>query len=85
MRDHRTHNQTGAAFHQHMALVAHDGIDAVAFSELPGVRANSNPIASFGPSRSCLRDALDQVQSRKHEHLFRLSLDTNEAALLEFP
>ena len=38
---------------------------------------------SLYPSRRCFRDALDQVQRRQHEHLFRFGLDAEEVTLLE--
>ena len=38
---------------------------------------------SLCPLRRCFRDALDQVQRRQHEHLFRFSLDAEEVTLLE--
>ena len=43
------------------------------------------PVASFRPSRRCFRDALDQVQRRQHEQLFRFGFDAEEVALLELP
>ena len=39
------------------------------------------PIASLRLSRSCLRDALDQVERSQHEHFFRFGLDTEGVAL----
>ena len=41
------------------------------------------PVVSLCLSRSCLRDALDQVQRRQHEQLFRFGFDAEEVALLE--
>ena len=41
------------------------------------------PVVSLCLPRSRLRDALDQVQRRQHEHLFRFGLDAEGIALLE--
>jgi hypothetical protein len=40
---------------------------------------------SLCPSRRYFGDALDQVQCRQHEHLFRFGLYAEDAALLELP
>ena len=57
----------------------HSQTGGIAFSPSHG---STMPAVSLCPSR-CFRDALDQVQRRQHEHLFRFGLDTEEAALLE--
>ena len=44
--------------------------------------ATKTPV-SLRPSRRSFRDALDQVQRRQHEHLFRFGFDVQEAVLLE--
>ena len=41
------------------------------------------PVVLLCLPRSRLRDALDQVQRRQHEHLFRFGLDAEGIALLE--
>ena len=41
--------------------------------------------ASLCPPRRNFRNALDEVQRRQHQHLFRFGLNPEEVTLLELP
>ena len=46
-------------------------------------RGSTRRAVSLWLLRRCFRDALDQIQRRHHQHLFRFGFDVQEAVLLE--